>query len=76
MEVRALTEDLKYSSEQLDPIIKAIDKLQKDCIRSVDNIENTVLAIDTNLKNKIKSLGINIDAKEKEWNNVGGCSWW
>jgi DNA repair ATPase RecN len=49
-ETKTLIADLKYSSEKLDPIIKAIDKLQKDCVRSSDNLDNVILAIKTDIK--------------------------
>jgi len=75
-ETKTLIADLKYSSDALGPIIQAIDKLQKDCVRSSDNLDNVILKIKTDLKNKITKLGFNVAQKEKELAGLKGCTGW
>ena len=75
-ETKALIADLEYSSEKLSPIITAIDALQKECVRAADNLDNAILSIKTQIKNKIEKLGYDIQAKEKEYAAIGGCSFW
>lgn len=75
-EIDTLIHDLEYSSKNLTPVIAKISKLQKDCVRAADNLDNVILQIKTNLKNEIAKLGYNIAAKEKEYNAIGGCSFW
>jgi len=75
-ETKTLIADLEYSSKKLDPIIHEIDKLQKACVISADNLDNVILAIKTDIKKKIEGWGLNIAQKEKEYNSIGGCSFW
>lgn len=75
-EVKKMVADLKYSSDQLEPIIKAIAKLEVDCVRSADNLDNVIIAIKTQLKSKIKKLGIDVEAKEKEFASIPTCNFW
>jgi len=73
-EINGLIKDLEFSRDALTPIIAQITKLRNDCVRSADNLDNVILAIKTNIKNQIKKWGFHIEQKEKEYNSIGGCS--